>query len=169
MTVHSSRCSGILPRHSHAKAASTPHPAVFLSLFRPMQTPQETAWILRFSYFDTLRRTQPRGLSSSTNNANIQCVAQITPGFTPKEIKPGVLFLYARNKPSNELKFHRLTPRLCLRGRPISSRNRSMRCLNHRTKSTPSRSSVKCSSVSFSWPKATDVFSAGNLRSNSSE
>ena len=37
-------------------------------------------------------------LSSSTNNANNQCVAQITPGFTPKKIKPGVLFLYARNK-----------------------------------------------------------------------
>ena len=108
-------------------------------------------------------------LSSSTSNANNQCVAQITPGFTPKKVKPGVLFLYARNKPSNELEFHRLTPRLCLRGRPISSRNRSMRCLNHRTKSTPSRSSVKCSSVSFSWPKATDVFSAGNLRLNSSE
>lgn len=32
-------------------------------------------------------------LSSSTNNANIQCVAQITPGFTPKKVKPANFFL----------------------------------------------------------------------------
>ena len=59
-------------------------------------------------------------LSSSTNNANNQCVVKITPDFTPKKVKPGVLFLYAWNKPSNELEFHRLTPRLCLQGRPSS-------------------------------------------------
>ena len=32
-------------------------------------------------------------LSSSTSNANIQCVAQITPGFTPKKVKPANFFL----------------------------------------------------------------------------
>ena len=35
-------------------------------------------------------------------------------------VKSGVLFLYARNKPSNELEFHRFIPRLCLQGRPSS-------------------------------------------------
>ena len=35
-------------------------------------------------------------------------------------VKSGVLFLYTWNKPSNELEFHRLTPQLCLQGRPSS-------------------------------------------------
>ena len=35
-------------------------------------------------------------------------------------VKSGVLFLYARNKPSNELEFHHFVPRLCLRGLPSS-------------------------------------------------
>ena len=35
-------------------------------------------------------------------------------------VKSSVLFLYARNKPSNELEFHRFIPRLCLQGRPSS-------------------------------------------------
>ena len=35
-------------------------------------------------------------------------------------VKSGVLFIYTWNKPSNELEFHRLTPRLCLQGRPSS-------------------------------------------------
>ena len=35
-------------------------------------------------------------------------------------VKSGVLFIYTWNKPSNELEFHRLTPRLCLQGRPRS-------------------------------------------------
>jgi len=35
-------------------------------------------------------------------------------------VKSGVLFIYAWNKPSNELEFHHFVPRLCLRGLPSS-------------------------------------------------
>ena len=52
-------------------------------------------------------------------NVNNQHVAQFTPDFT-YNVKSGVLFLYTWNKPSNELEFHRLTPQLCLQGRPSS-------------------------------------------------